>query len=56
MSGSSHALEALGSRRESLIGRAVTLVKGEAHYARKADAIVDRCEAERITSTAISKR
>ena len=43
-----HALEALGARRESLIGRAVTLVKGEAHYARKADAIVDRCEAERI--------
>ena len=41
-------LEALGARRESLIGRAVTLVKGEAHYARKADAIVDRCEAERI--------
>ena len=44
-----HELEALGARRESLIGRAVTLVKGEAHYARKADAIVDRCEAERIT-------
>ena len=42
------ALEALGSRRESLIGRAVTLVKGDTHYARKADAIVDRCEAERI--------
>jgi len=42
------ALEALGTRRESLIGRAVTLFKGDAHYARKADAIVDRCEAERM--------
>ena len=42
------ALEALGARRESLIGRAVTLFKGEAHYAREAEAIVDRCEAERM--------
>jgi hypothetical protein len=42
------ALEALGARRESLIGRTVTFFKGEAHYAREADAIVDRSEAERI--------
>ncbi len=41
-------LEALSARRESLIGRAVTLVKGEAHYARQADAIAERCEGERI--------
>ena len=39
------ALEALGAHRESLIGRAVTFFKGEAHYAREAEAIVDRCEA-----------
>ena len=45
-----HALEALGAHRESLIGRAVTFFKGEAHYAREADAIVDRCEAERIAA------
>jgi hypothetical protein len=42
------ALGALGTHRESLIGRAVTLVKGHAHYAREAEAIVNRCEAERI--------
>jgi hypothetical protein len=42
------ALAALGAHRESLIGRAVTFFKGEAHYAREAEAIVDRCEAERI--------
>ena len=50
------ALAALGAHRESLIGRAVTFFKGETHYAREADAIVDRSEAERIVSTAISKR
>jgi hypothetical protein len=42
------ALGALGAQRESLIGRAVTFFKGHAHYAREAEAIVDRCEAERI--------
>jgi hypothetical protein len=42
------ALAALCAHRESLIGRAVTFFKGEAHYAREAEAIVDRCEAERI--------
>jgi hypothetical protein len=42
------ALGALGAHRESLIGRAVTLVKGHAHYAREAEAIVNRCEAERM--------
>jgi hypothetical protein len=30
------------------MGRAVTFFKGEAHYAREAEAIVDRCEADRI--------
>jgi hypothetical protein len=45
-----HALAALGAHRESLVGRAVTLFKGEAHYAREADAIVDRCEAERMAT------
>jgi hypothetical protein len=45
-----HALAALGAHRESLMGRAVTLIKGEAHYAREADAIVDRCEAERMAT------
>ena len=44
------ALEALGAHRESLIGRAVTFFKGEAHYAREAEAIVDRCEAERMAT------
>ena len=42
------ALGALGAHRESLVGRAVTFFKGEAHYARQAEAIVDRCESERI--------
>jgi hypothetical protein len=42
------ALGALGAHRESLVGRAVTFFKGEAHYARQADAIVDHCESERI--------
>jgi hypothetical protein len=42
------ALGALGAHRESLIGRAVTFVKGHAHYAREAEAIVNRCEAERM--------
>jgi hypothetical protein len=32
----------------SLIGRAVTFFKGQTHYAREAEAIVDRSEAERI--------
>jgi hypothetical protein len=45
-----HALKALGAHRESLIGRAVTFFKGEAHYAREAEAIVDRCEAERMAT------
>jgi hypothetical protein len=44
------ALGALGAHRESLIGRAVTFFKGEAHYARGAEAIVDRCEAERMAT------
>jgi hypothetical protein len=44
------ALGALGPHRESLIGRAVTFFKGEAHYARQAEAIVDRCEAERMAT------
>jgi hypothetical protein len=44
------ALEALGAHRESLIGRALTFFKGEAHYAREAEAIVDRCEAERLAA------
>jgi hypothetical protein len=43
-----HALATLGAHRESLMGRAVTFFKGEAHYAREADSIVDRSEAERI--------
>ena len=42
------ALAALGARRESLVGRTVTFFKGKAHYAREADAMVDRCEAERM--------
>jgi hypothetical protein len=42
------ALGALGAHRESLIGRAVTFVKGPAHHAREAEAIVNRCEAERM--------
>jgi hypothetical protein len=42
------ALGALGAHRESLVGRAVTFVKGPAHYAREAEAIVNRCEAERM--------
>jgi hypothetical protein len=42
------ALGALGAHRESLVGRAVTFVKGHAHYAREAEGIVNRCEAERI--------
>jgi hypothetical protein len=42
------ALAALGAHRESLMGRAVTFFKGDAHYAREADSIVDRSEAERI--------
>ena len=45
-----HALAALGAHRESLVGRAVTFFKGEAHYAREAEAIVDRCEAERMAT------
>jgi hypothetical protein len=45
-----HALEALGAHRESLVGRAVTFFKGEAHYAREANAIVERCEAERLAA------
>jgi hypothetical protein len=44
------ALESLGAHRESLIGRAVTFFKGEAHYAREAEAVVDRCEAERMAT------
>jgi hypothetical protein len=44
------ALEALGAHRESLIGRAVTFFKGEAHYAREAEAVVNRCEAERMAT------
>jgi hypothetical protein len=44
------ALGALGAHRESLIGRAVTFFKGETHYAREAEAIVDRCEAERMAT------
>jgi hypothetical protein len=44
------ALAALGVHRESLMGRAVTFFKGEAHYAREAEAIVDRCEAERMAT------
>jgi colicin import membrane protein len=44
------ALEALGAHRESLMGRAVTFFKGEAHYAREAEAIADRCEAERMAA------
>jgi hypothetical protein len=44
------ALEALGAHRESLIGRAVTFFKGEAHYAREAEGIVDRCEAQRMAA------
>jgi hypothetical protein len=44
------ALEALGAHRKSLIGRAVTFFKGEAHYAREADAIVDRYEADRMAA------
>ena len=44
------ALAALGAHRESLMGRAVTFFKGEAHYAREAEAIVDRCEAERMAT------
>jgi hypothetical protein len=43
-------LQALGAHRESLIGRAVTFFKGGAHYAREAEAIVDRCEAERMAT------
>jgi hypothetical protein len=42
------ALGALGAHRESLVGRAVTFFKGGAHYARQAEAIVDRCESERM--------
>jgi hypothetical protein len=45
-----HALAALGAHRESLVGRAVTFFKGEAHYAREAEAVVDRCEAERMAT------
>ena len=41
------ALKALGAHRESLIGRTVTFFKGQTHYAREADSIVDRSEAER---------
>jgi hypothetical protein len=44
------ALEALGAHRESLIGRAVTFFKGETHYAREAEGIVDRCEAQRMAA------
>ncbi len=44
------ALEALGAHRESLIGRAVTFFKGETHYAREAEGIVDRCEAQRMVA------
>ena len=44
------ALEALGAHRESLIGRALTFFKGEAHYAREAEGIVDRCEAQRMAA------
>jgi hypothetical protein len=43
-----HALAALGAHRESLMGRTVTFFKGEAHYAREADSIVNRSEAARI--------
>jgi hypothetical protein len=45
-----HALEALGAHRESLIGRTVTLFKGQTHYTRQADAIVDRCETDRLAT------
>jgi colicin import membrane protein len=45
-----HALAALGAHRESLIGRAVTFFKGEAHYAREADSVVERCEVERMAA------
>jgi hypothetical protein len=41
------ALEKL-VRRESLVGRTVTLLKGNDHYKREAEAIVERWESERI--------
>ena len=44
------ALDALGTHRESLVGRTVTFFKGEAHYAREAEGIVDRCEAGRVAA------
>ena len=45
------ALGALGAHRESLVGRAVTFFKGEAHYAREAECIVDRAgETRRMTT------
>ncbi len=44
------ALDAIGAHRESLIGRAVTFFKGKAHYAREAEAIVNRCEGERMAA------
>jgi hypothetical protein len=42
------ALEKLGVRRESLVSRTVTLLKGNDHYKREAEAIVERWESERI--------
>jgi colicin import membrane protein len=44
------ALGALATHRESLMGRAVTFFKGGAHYVRQAEAIVDRCETERMAT------
>ena len=43
------ALDALSVQRGSLIGRSVALIKGKAHYDRKADAIAERCEATRMS-------
>jgi hypothetical protein len=40
--------EALGPARESLLDRAIAGLTGNARYTRKADVVIDRCEAQRI--------
>jgi hypothetical protein len=50
------ALGALGAPRESLVGRAVTFFKGEAHYARQAEAMSIAAKPSAWVRIVISKR
>ncbi len=43
------SLDALDARRGSLVGRSVRLIRGDKHYDRKAEAVVEQCEAARMS-------